>query len=83
MVGAAYAAVPLYEMFCAATGFGGTTQVASDNPKGLIDRQMKVRFDSNVEGGLAWSVKPAAPVTDKIGRDRQDRSCRDGELHRA
>jgi cytochrome c oxidase assembly protein subunit 11 len=67
MVGAAYAAVPLYEMFCAATGFGGTTQVASDNPKGVIDREMKVRFDSNVEGGLAWSVKPAAPVTDKIG----------------
>ena len=68
MVGAAYAAVPLYEMFCEATGFGGTTQVANDNPKGVIDREMKVRFDSNVEGGLAWTVKPAAPVTDKIGR---------------
>ncbi len=68
MVGAAYAAVPLYELFCNVTGFGGTTQVADGNPKGVIDREMKVRFDSNVEGGLAWTVKPAAPVTDKIGR---------------
>ena len=67
MIGAAYAAVPLYDLFCKVTGFGGTTQVASANPKGVIDREMTVRFDSNVEGGLPWTVKPAAPVTDKIG----------------
>ena len=29
MVGAAYAAVPLYDWFCRTTGFGGTTQVAT------------------------------------------------------
>jgi len=68
MLGAAYAAVPLYEMFCAATGFGGTTQVADGNPKGSIDRQMRVSFDSNVDGGLAWRVSPARAVTDRIGQ---------------
>jgi cytochrome c oxidase assembly protein subunit 11 len=67
MVGAAYAAVPLYQLFCQVTGFGGTTQVASDNPKGVIAREMTVRFDSNVESGLAWTVTPAKPITDKIG----------------
>ena len=67
MVGAAYAAVPLYEMFCQLTGFGGTTQVASGNPKGVIARDMTVRFDSNIEAGLPWTVHPAAPVTAKIG----------------
>jgi len=67
MLGAAYAAVPLYQLFCQVTGFGGTTQVASDNPKGVVDRQMTVRFDSNVESGLAWTVTPAKPITDKIG----------------
>jgi len=67
MVGAAYAAVPLYQIFCQVTGFGGTTQKASDNPKGVIDRVMTVRFDSNVGGDLPWTVTPAAPVTDKIG----------------
>src|SRR5690606_37801945 len=67
MVGAAYAAVPLYALFCQATGFGGTTQVATGNPKGVIDRTMTVRFDSNVGGDLAWTVKPARPITDQVG----------------
>ncbi len=67
MVGAAYAAVPLYDLFCQVTGIGGTTQVSAGNPKGAIAREMTVRFDSNVEGGLPWSVVPAKPVTDRIG----------------
>ena len=67
MVGAAYAAVPLYQLFCQVTGFGGTTQVAEGNPKGVIDRIMTVRFDSNIDGGLNWTVKPAKPVSDRIG----------------
>ena len=67
MVGLAYAAVPLYYAFCAATGYGGTTRVATDNPKGIIAREMTVRFDSNIDGGLPWQVTPSKPVTDKIG----------------
>ena len=67
MVGAAYAAVPLYQLFCAATGYGGTTRVASDNLKGVIAREMTVRFDSNVDGSLPWQVTPAKAITDKVG----------------
>ena len=67
MVGAAYAAVPLYQMFCQATGYGGTTRVATGNTKGVIAREMTVRFDSNIDGSLPWQVTPAKPVTDKIG----------------
>jgi len=67
MIGAAYAAVPLYQLFCQTTGFGGTTQVASENLKGVIAREMTVRFDSNVAPELPWSVTPSRPVTAKIG----------------
>lgn len=67
MVGVAYAAVPLYQLFCQVTGFGGTPQIAESAPKGAIDREMKVSFDSNVARDLAWTVKAAAPVTDRIG----------------
>lgn len=67
MVGLAYAAVPLYALFCQVTGFGGTTQVADGNTKGTIAREMTVGFDSNVDGGLAWRVRPSRPVTGKIG----------------
>ena len=67
MVGAAYAAVPIYQLFCQLTGYGGTTRVATDNPKGVIARQMTTRFDSNIDGGLAWQVTAAHPVTSDIG----------------
>ena len=67
MVGLAYAAVPIYQLFCQVTGYGGTTQVATDNPKGVIAREMTTRFDSNVDGGLAWQVTAAHPVKSQIG----------------
>ena len=58
MVGAAYAAVPLYNWFCRATGFNGTTQVATAGPSGMIDRKVTVRFDANVGPGLPWRFEP-------------------------
>jgi cytochrome c oxidase assembly protein subunit 11 len=58
MVGAAYAAVPFYNWFCRATGFNGTTQVATAGPSGMIDRDVTVRFDANVGPGLPWRFEP-------------------------
>jgi cytochrome c oxidase assembly protein subunit 11 len=58
MVGAAYAAVPLYNWFCRTTGFAGTTQVATAGPSGMIDRKIIVRFDANVGPGLPWRFEP-------------------------
>ncbi|MGH6739180.1 MAG: cytochrome c oxidase assembly protein [Bradyrhizobium sp.] len=59
MVGASYAAVPFYNWFCRATGFNGTTQVATAAPAtGPIARRISVRFDSNVAGGLPWKFEP-------------------------
>ena len=58
MVGAAYAAVPLYDWFCRATGFNGTTQVATAAPGQVLDRTVTVRFDANVGAGLPWRFTP-------------------------
>jgi cytochrome c oxidase assembly protein subunit 11 len=58
MVAASYAAVPFYNWFCRATGFNGTTQVATAGPSGMIDRKVTVRFDANVGPGLPWSFEP-------------------------
>lgn len=60
MVGAAYAAVPLYRTFCQATGFDGTARRGSEGPSGApIDRSVTVRFDTNVRG-LPWQFRPEA-----------------------
>jgi cytochrome c oxidase assembly protein subunit 11 len=58
MVGAAFAAVPFYNWFCRTTGFGGTTQVATTAPAGMLDRKITVRFDANVAPGLPWRFAP-------------------------
>jgi cytochrome c oxidase assembly protein subunit 11 len=58
MVGAAYAAVPLYNWFCRTTGFGGTPITAEQAPSAAISRTITVRFDGNVADGLPWHFGP-------------------------
>jgi len=58
MLGMAYAAVPLYRMFCQVTGFGGTTMVASAPSKSISEKTILMRFDANVSRDLPWSFQP-------------------------
>jgi cytochrome c oxidase assembly protein subunit 11 len=51
--------VPFYNWFCRATGFNGTTQVATSAPSAApLARRIAIRFDSNVAGGLPWKFEP-------------------------
>ena len=68
MGGAAYAAVPLYDLFCKVTGYGGTTQRVESAAVTPIDRLVTVRFDANVRAGLPWSFTPVQrSVTLRVG----------------
>lgn len=59
MVGLAYASVPLYDLFCRVTGYGGTTQIAENVNEDIVyDHPVKVRFDANVNPALKWSFVP-------------------------
>ena len=58
MLGLSYAAVPLYEAFCKATGFAGTPQVAQEGVRPISNRTVEVRFDSNVDSNLSWRFEP-------------------------
>ena len=57
MVGMSYAAVPLYDLFCRVTGFGGTTQIASERSNTVSDRPIKVRFDA-MTTNIDWAFQP-------------------------
>ncbi|MCW5716096.1 MAG: cytochrome c oxidase assembly protein [Bauldia sp.] len=59
MVGATFAAVPLYEIFCQVTGYGGTTQRADAASDRILDRMVKVQFDANIDPALGWTFEPA------------------------
>jgi len=72
MVGLAFASVPLYQLFCQVTGFGGTTSVAAAPAlQSPVDAPvMTVRFDSNVDSSLPWGFRPdQKEVKVKIGTE--------------
>ncbi|THD82022.1 MAG: cytochrome c oxidase assembly protein [Phenylobacterium sp.] len=70
MVGAAYAAVPIYRAFCQATGYGGTVRRAEAAPDKQLAQQVTVSFDTNVRG-VPWTFVPEQrSQTMKIGETK-------------
>ncbi len=58
MVGLSFASVPLYRLFCQATGFGGTTQRAAAAPEQAAGAFVTVRFDAQTAPDLGWAFHP-------------------------
>lgn len=68
MGGLTYAAVPLYQLFCRVTGFGGTTQVAEAAPETIADRVITVRFNTDVGRDMPWRFRtPQRAMTVRVG----------------
>ena len=76
MLGLGYAAVPLYDMFCRVTGFGGTTMVASESDAAraaanATGATISVRFDATTGNNLPWTFRPAQ-ATDTVTIGQRD-----------
>jgi cytochrome c oxidase assembly protein subunit 11 len=70
MVAAAYASVPLYRLFCEATGFAGTPQRAAQASGQSLDKTLSIRFDANVTPGMPWRFEPVERTLNvKIGEN--------------
>lgn len=71
MVGLSFAAVPLYRVFCAATGYGGTPQIGGKSGPGAEGGAIEVRFDANTSPSLPWHFAPGEKaVSVKLGEER-------------
>jgi cytochrome c oxidase assembly protein subunit 11 len=72
MVGLSFASVPLYRLFCQATGFGGTTQRAATAPAEAATSLVTIRFDAETSPDLGWEFRPLEnAVTVHPGEERQ------------
>lgn len=79
MLGLGYAAVPLYDLFCRVTGFGGTTQVATEAEADTAARlaasaggkTFSIRFDANTARDIPWEFRPVQ-VTDRVAIGQRD-----------
>jgi cytochrome c oxidase assembly protein subunit 11 len=71
MGGLSFAAVPLYRMFCAATGYGGTPRIGPQRSASISDRTITVRFNADTNPGLPWQFAPEQQqVTLKLGEEQ-------------
>lgn len=68
MGGLAWASVPLYDLFCRVTGFGGTPLVSAAGADEVLDQTIKIRFDASLDRGMPWEFKPVQRQTElRIG----------------
>ncbi len=58
MVALSFAAVPLYDLFCRVTGYGGTTQRADAESDVILDKMITIDFDANTAKDMPWNFKP-------------------------
>jgi cytochrome c oxidase assembly protein subunit 11 len=71
MTGLAFASVPLYYMFCAATGYGGTPQIGPAASPGVVPQSITVAMNADTSPNLPWQFGPEKPrVTMKIGEEQ-------------
>ncbi len=61
MVGLSFASVPLYNLFCRVTGYGGTPGIVEAATGVVVDRVIAVRFDSSIDPALPWRFSPGQP----------------------
>ena len=77
MLAMGYAAVPLYRLFCQVTGFGGTTQRATEvqaadaAARSAGGATISIRFDANVARDMPWTFKPLQ-ATDRVAIGQRD-----------
>ena len=68
MVGMSYAAVPLYQLFCQVTGFGGTPKIVAEGSVEVLERTVRVRFNADTDRNLPWNFKPVQSAVElKLG----------------
>lgn len=64
----AWAAVPLYDWFCRVTGYGGTTNTASEESDTILEETLLIRFDASLARDMPWEFRPTVPSTEiRIG----------------
>lgn len=70
MVLLSYASVPLYRIFCQVTGYGGKANMGKEATGEIFDREMTIRFNSDVNPNLPWEFKPDVPsIKLKVGQE--------------
>ena len=62
--------VPLYNLFCRVTGYGGTTSFSENISNITLDNDITLQFNADVNDSINWSFTAPQDVTFKIGENK-------------
>jgi cytochrome c oxidase assembly protein subunit 11 len=62
--------VPLYNLFCRVTGYGGTTSFSENISNITLDKDITLQFNADVNDSIDWSFTAPKDVTFKIGENK-------------
>ena len=62
--------VPLYNLFCRVTGYGGTTSFSENISNITLDKDITLQFNADVNDSIDWSFTAPQDVTFKIGENK-------------
>ena len=70
MIGLSYASVPLYDLFCRVTGYGGTPMISQNENNNMINQEIVVRLDSSIKKNSPLFFEPTRKsLKTKIGQN--------------
>ena len=62
--------VPIYNLFCKVTGYGGTTSFSETTSSITLDKDITLQFNADVNDSINWSFKAPKEITFKIGENK-------------
>ncbi len=62
--------VPIYNLFCRVTGYGGTTSFSEKSSSITLDKEINIQFNADVNDSINWSFNAPDAITFKIGENK-------------
>ena len=61
--------VPLYDLFCRVTGYGGKTNTSEIMSSTILERDIDLKFSADVNDSINWSFEPPENLQFKVGEN--------------
>ena len=61
--------VPLYNLFCRVTGYGGQTNTSEFLSSTILERDINLKFSADVNDSIDWSFEPPENLEFKVGEN--------------
>ena len=62
--------VPLYDLFCRVTGYGGKTSTSEFLSSSILERDINLKFNADVNDSINWTFTAPENIKFKVGENK-------------